>query len=121
MTLIDMTSAEVLQMGIKELFETLHILELENYPNIDEVIKKSSYGIDIKFPIYWLWKNTNKILSKHKDNQVAIDGIAYFEDSFEIEKENRRALMRYTLLKAIEEQKSAVKGMEEEDSEDEKS
>ena len=83
---------EIITGSMKNIWDTFINLE-GDYEDFEKDYQKAKYGLDVKFPIYWLWKDTNKILLKHKDNQVVIDGLAYFEDSFEIEKENRRKLM----------------------------
>ena len=75
--------------SMKELWDTFINLE-EEYIEYEKDYETIKYGIKIKFPIYWIWKGTNKIVAKPKSNIVNIDGYSFEEDLYETEKEDRR-------------------------------
>lgn len=94
------TAERMITGSMQEIWETFITLEGE-YKDYVADYNEARYGVKCKFPIYWLWKNTNKIIIKAKNNKVLIDGNEYEEDEFETEKEERRKIMVEAILNNV--------------------
>ena len=86
----------MIQSDEEQLWKTF--IELDGlYEGFYQEYRKVRNGIKIKFPIWWLWDRSNRIVKKYKEDKVFIKGKKYDGEEFEEEK----VLRKFNLVKSL--------------------
>ena len=98
------TAERIITGSMQEIWNTFITLEGE-YEKWDIDYEKARFGVIVKFEIYDLWEETNKIIRKDKDNKIIVNGTVYKIEDFRTEKEERRKIMVNAIIENIEEKR----------------
>ena len=111
---LELNPINISEMSLQGCYKLIIVHKLQQNPEAEIILEKIRYGINIKFPIWWIWQKDSLIIPKRKSKIVIIDGKGYEENEYVEEKELREAIMKEFLLRTIEPEDEHYKGMEKE-------